>query len=260
MSGFESGEYRPLSGRNIIVTGAAQGIGAAIARSLAAKGAHVFACDLRAPDDTIGVIRDEGGRASGGICDIGDGQAVGRFVSETLETAGTIEGLVNNAAIFSALRPTPFEEISSEEFDRVLHINVRGTFEVIKAVIPAMRKQQYGKIVNIASSTVFKGPPLLLHYVSSKGAVLAMTRALAREVGKDGVGINCVAPGLTLSEGVMATGNLPPERIHADVLTRCFAREQTPDDLTGIVGFLLSSESDFMTGQTVVVDGGSMLH
>ena len=256
----ESEQLRPLSGRTIIVTGAAQGIGAAIASSLALKGAHVRVCDLQSPEKTLALIADEGGQASGGICDISDGKSVERFVNDTVECCETIDGLVNNAAVFSTLRPTPFEEISSEEFDRVLHVNVRGTFEVIKAVIPSMRNQQYGKIVNIASSTVFKGPPLLLHYVSSKGAILAMTRALAREVGPDGVCVNCVAPGLTMSDGVKDTGNLPPERIHADALTRCFVREQTPDDLTGIVGFLLSSESDFMTGQTVVVDGGSMLH
>lgn len=249
-----------LSGRNVIVTGGAQGIGATIAKSIAMKGAHAWVCDLRPPDDTVGAIRGMGGQATGGICDIADGESVGRFVAEMLDSAGGIHGLVNNAAVFSTLRPTPFEEITSDEFDRVLHVNVRGTFEVIKAVVPTMRKQQYGKVVNIASSTVFKGPPLLLHYVSSKGAVLAMTRALAREVGGDGICVNCVAPGLTLSDGVKDTGNLPPERIQADVLTRCFAREQTPEDLSGVVGFLLSSDSDFMTGQTVVVDGGSMFH
>jgi NAD(P)-dependent dehydrogenase (short-subunit alcohol dehydrogenase family) len=260
MQKSESDQTRPLAGRNIIVTGAAQGIGAAIASSLATKGAHVRVCDLRSPEDTVDLITAAGGHASGGICDISDSGSVVSFVAETLDRCGTIEGLVNNAAVFSTLRPTPFEEISSEEFDRVLHVNVRGTFEVIKAVVPTMRRQHYGKIVNIASSTVFKGPPLLLHYVSSKGAILAMTRALAREVGPDGVGVNCVAPGLTMSDGVKNSGNLPQERIDADALTRCFVRKQTPEDLTGIVGFLLSSESDFMTGQTVVVDGGSMLH
>jgi NAD(P)-dependent dehydrogenase (short-subunit alcohol dehydrogenase family) len=253
-------QSQPLVGRTIIVTGAAQGIGAVIARSLAAKGAQLRLCDQRAPDETVTSIADAGGQASGGICDIAESESVQRFVDETVERCGSIEGLVNNAAIFSELRPTPFEEISSAEFDRVLSVNVRGTFEVIKAVIPAMRRQHYGKIVNIGSGTVFKGSSLLLHYVSSKGAILAMTRALAREVGPDGVCVNCVAPGLTLSDGVKEAGNLPAERIHADALTRCFAREQTPEDLTGIVGFLLSAESDFMTGQTVVVDGGSQLH
>lgn len=249
-----------LSGRTVIVTGGAQGIGASIAKSLAAKGAHVAVADLQAPEATLSAIADAGGSGSGGVCDIADADSVRRFVAETISSRGRIEGLVNNAALFSSLRPSSFEEITSDLFDRVLQVNVRGTFEVIKAVMPTMRAQGYGKIVNIGSSTFFKGAPLLLHYVSSKGAVLAMTRALAREVGPAGIRVNCVAPGLTVSDGVKEAGNLPPERIHADAITRCLVREQEPEDLTGIVGFLLSPESDFMTGQTVVVDGGSMLH
>ena len=141
-----------------------------------------------------------------------------------------------------------------------MQVNVRGTFECIKAVVPIMRSQKYGKIVNIASGTVFKGTPMMLAYVSSKGAVIALTRAVAREVGRDGICVNCVAPGLTLSEGVKTNDDWSDEIIKSTNATRCLVRDQVPDDLTGIVGFLLSSESDFMTGQTVVVDGGSVMH
>ena len=141
-----------------------------------------------------------------------------------------------------------------------MQVNVRGTFECIKAVLPIMRSQKYGKIVNIASGTVFKGTPMMLAYVSSKGAVIALTRAVAREVGRDGICVNCVAPGLTLSEGVKSSDDWSDEIIKSTTDTRCLVRDQTPEDLTGIVGFLLSSESDFMTGQTVVVDGGSVMH
>ena len=249
-----------LQGRTILITGAAQGIGAAIARSVASKGANVSIADLRSPDEVVNELVRLGHRALGTVCDITDATAVGRFIDASLAEFGSIEGLVNNAAMFSALRPTPFTEISSDEFDRVMQVNVRGTFEVLKTAVPVMRTMGYGKIVNIASSTFFKGAAYLLHYVSSKGAVIAMTRALAREVGPDRICVNCVAPGLTMSDGVLQTGNLPRERIEADLITRCLAREQLPEDLTGIVAFLLSAESDFMTGQTVVVDGGSMLH
>ena len=250
-----------LSGRTIIITGAAQGIGAVYAKSLAAEGARIAVCDLNAPDATVAAITEAGGEAFGTLCDISNGSSVAAFVSETVEKFGTIHGLVNNAAMFASLSPKPFEEISSEEFGRVLDINVRGTFEVVKAVTPTMRANGYGKIVNIGSGTTFKGTPMLLQYVSSKGAVLAMTRSLARELGEWGIRVNCVAPGLTLSEGVRdSEEHFPRDMIAMDASSRCIVREQVPDDLTGTVGFLLSAESDFISGQTVVVDGGSILH
>ncbi|WP_428394343.1 SDR family NAD(P)-dependent oxidoreductase [Lichenicoccus sp.] len=249
-----------LSNRVVIVTGGAQGIGAAYAKALATEGARVSVCDLQPPDATVMAIKDAGGDAIGSICDVTNQQAAGRLAQETVERFGTIDGLVNNAALFAALRPKRFEEIASDEFDRVLQVNVRGTFECIKAVLPVMRRQHYGKIVNIASGTVFKGTPMMLHYVSSKGAVIALTRAIARELGQDGICVNCVAPGLTLSEGIKNSEDYPQEMVRATVLSRCLVRDQTPEDLTGVVGFLLSSESDFMTGQTIVVDGGSVMH
>lgn len=249
-----------LSNRTVIVTGGAQGIGAAYAKALAAEGARISVCDLHSPDATVAAIRDAGGDAIGCVCDITDAAAVARLVHDTTEKFGTIDSLVNNAALFATLRPRPFEEFGSDEFDQVLRVNVRGTFECIKAVLPTMRLQKYGKIVNIASGTVFKGTPMMLPYVSSKGAVIALTWAVAREVGRDGICVNCVAPGLTLSEGVIDNENFPGEMMKGNVMTRCLARDQMPEDLTGVVGFLLSAESDFMTGQTVVVDGGSVMH
>lgn len=249
-----------LAGRCVIVTGAAGGIGAVFAHALAAEGARVGLCDLRAPDATVAAIRESGGEALGMVCDVTDAAAVARLVAATGERFGPVDGLVNNAAVFAALTPRPLEEIGSEEFDRVLRVNVRGTFECIKAVLPGMRRRGYGKIVNIASGTVFKGAPMMLPYVSSKGAVIALTRSVAREAGPSGVRVNCLAPGLTRSEGLLGRADYPEAYFEEVARTRCLARAQQPEDLTGAMVFLLSAESDFMTGQTVVVDGGSVMH
>lgn len=247
-----------LSGRAVVVTGGAQGIGAAIATSLAADGAYVAIADLQSPDKTVAAIQDSGGEAYGGVCDVVDPDSVGRFVDEVLNRCDGIQGLVTNAALFTSLQPRPFETIPSEEFDRVLSVNVRGTFEVIRAVAPAMRRQGHGSIVTVSSGTVFKGIPMWLHYVSSKGAIIALTRALARELGSDGVRVNCVAPGLTLSEGVLDHAESFPQGLRdTNIASRCLQRQQTPDDLTGVMSFLLSKDSDFITGQTLIVDGGS---
>jgi NAD(P)-dependent dehydrogenase (short-subunit alcohol dehydrogenase family) len=248
-----------LSGRSVIVTGAAQGIGAAYAKAIAAEGGRVTVSDILAPDVTVNAIRESGGEAIGVVCNIVDTEAVARMVAITEEAFGSVQGLVNNAALFATLPKQPFEEIDSADFDKVMTVNVRGTFECIKAVMPAMRRRGYGKIVNIASGTVFKGAPSMLAYVTSKGAVVAMTRAVAREVGGVGVRVNCLAPGLTMSEGI-ASNEAFVKRGSSTVASRCIQRHQLPEDLTGSVVYLLSADSDFMSGQTIVVDGGAVMH
>ena len=245
-----------LSDRTIIVTGAAQGIGASYARAIATEGAHVAICDVLDPSE---IAREIGDAAWGGIADVADPKSIATFVSAVLERFGRIDGLVNNAAIFASLKPKPFEQIESDEFDRVLQVNVRGTFECVRAVLPAMRTRGYGKIVNISSGTVYKGLPGMAHYVASKGAVIALSRVMARELGRDGIRVNCVAPGFTLSEGVRdweAVSGLSA----LNVGSRCLPRDQMPEDLNGTITFLLSADSDFITGQTLAVDGGSVMN
>jgi NAD(P)-dependent dehydrogenase (short-subunit alcohol dehydrogenase family) len=193
-------------------------------------------------------------------CDVTDGKAVGRLVQVTEKAFGGVQGLVNNAALFGTLPLKRIDDIASEEFDRVMSVNVRGSFECVKAVLPVMRRQRYGKIVNVASGTVFKGTPMMLHYVASKGAIVTMTRSVARECGDDGIRCNCLAPGLTMSENVRSNPAWAEAIVKANIASRCIKREATPDDLLGTLVFLLSAESDFMTGQTLVVDGGSVTH
>src|ERR1700722_1394219 len=181
-----------LNGTAAIVTGAAQGIGATYAKALAAEGARVSLCDVDAPDSVVKEIHAAGGEAIGRVT---DAQAVAALVRATDEAFGGVQVLVNNAALFGKIAMKPFSEITSAEWDRVMTVNTRGPFEGVKAVHPVMKRQHYGKIINISSGTVFKGTPLMLHYVTSKGAIVGMTRALARELGEDGICVNAIAPG-----------------------------------------------------------------
>jgi NAD(P)-dependent dehydrogenase (short-subunit alcohol dehydrogenase family) len=246
-----------LKGRVAIVTGAAQGIGAQYAKALAAEGAAVSLVDLDDPSPAAEALLVDGGQALALRADVTDPTAVKEMAMKTLERFGAIDILVNNAAIFGTLARKPFEQIDSSEWDRVMAVNVRGVFECTKAVVPTMRRRKYGKIVNIASGTVFKGSPQLLHYVTSKGAVVAMTRCLANELGKDGIRVNTLAPGLTLSENVRA--NWSESYIRANAASRALKTEATPEDLLGTLIYLCSQDSDFMTGQVLVVDGGAVM-
>ena len=248
-----------LDGKCIIVTGAAQGIGAVYAKAIAAEGASVIVSDIIDASQVVLQINERGGRAISVPCDVARAASVESMVRAAETAFGSVHGLVNNAALFAALPKKPIEDITSDEFDKVMAVNVRGSFECLKAVLPIMKRQQYGKIVNIASGTVFKGSPNLLSYVASKGAVVAMTRAAAREVGRHGVRVNCIAPGLTMSEGVVNSEDYK-DRGRSTVESRCLQREQLPEDLTGALIYLLSTESDFVTGQTIVVDGGAVMH
>ena len=251
---------RRIEDRVAIVTGAAQGIGATYAKAMAKEGASVVIADLDDGQPVVDKIRAEGGEAFNLVTDVSDETSAANMVSETVDRYGKVDILVTNAAIFGKLQAKPFNEISVEEWDTLMAVNVRGVFICVKAVVGQMRKQQYGKIINIASGTLFKGTPYMLHYVTSKGAVLAMTRCLAREVGDDGICVNALAPGLVMSENVLAQENFDDAAVDANTATRALKRRQVPHDLVGAMLFLASSDSDFMTGQCMVVDGGSVNH
>jgi NAD(P)-dependent dehydrogenase (short-subunit alcohol dehydrogenase family) len=248
-----------LDGRVAIVTGAAMGLGAAYARGLAAEGAKVSLCDLNDASAVVDAIRAAGGEAIATRTDVRSPESVAALVAATETAFGGVHVLVNNAAISASIPSRPFEQIPSDEWDQVMRVNAGGTFECAKAVVPIMRRQGYGKIVNITSTTAFKGVPGIMHYTASKGAIIAMTRVMARELGPDNICVNCIAPGLTPTESVMANPD-HHAKVAAAPASRALKRAQTPQDLVGAVVFLASAESDFITGQTLPVDGGVVLH
>jgi NAD(P)-dependent dehydrogenase (short-subunit alcohol dehydrogenase family) len=236
-----------LDGKVAIVTGGARGIGAAIAKGLSAEGAAVVIADLEPPD--------------GGIrCDVSSEADVAAMAEKTLSRHGRIDVLVNNAGLYASLAMRPFDEIPLDEWRQVMEVNVASMFLTCRAAVPVMREQGGGKIVNISSGTPFRGVPFLLHYVTSKGAIVAFTRALAKELGKDGIHVNCVAPGFTMSDGVKAHPEVVEKLRDASIAARTIQRDQVPEDVVGAVVFLCTPAADFITGQTMVIDGGQFFH
>ena len=251
-----------LEERVAIVTGGGKGIGKHYCKGLAAEGAAVVVAeiDAGAAEITAAELRAAGHRAMEVPTDVSDEASVKAMVARTRETFGRIDILVNNAAVFASVGFThaPHDQISVEEWDRMFAVNVRGVWLCCREVIPHMRAQGHGKIINVASGTAWKGTPNMLHYVTSKAAVAGLTRALAREVGgTTGICVNTIAPGQTESE-TYAPSVTPATRERA-LRERIIQRPEYPEDLVGTVLFLASSASDFITGQTIHVDGGSVL-
>jgi NAD(P)-dependent dehydrogenase (short-subunit alcohol dehydrogenase family) len=246
-----------LEGSAVLVTGGAAGLGLAYARRFLREGAYVFVADIVDPSEAVERLA-AGDRAAGCRVDVAAAPSVTSMVEAAHRRFGRIDVLVNNAAVFATLKPQSFDAIPEEEWDRVMAVNVRGMWNCVKAVAPVMRAQKAGRIVNVASAIVAKGTPFLLHYVASKGAVIAMTRALARELGDDGIAVNAVAPGLILSDTVRANPDVTGFQSAAVLQSRAFKRDALPEDVEGAVVFLASPDSAFMTGQTLVVDGGSV--
>lgn len=248
-----------LRGAAVIVTGAAQGIGAELARGLAAIGAGVALADIADPEPAARMIADAGGRVVAVQVDVASEADCRRMVERTLAAFGRLDGLVCNAALFSGLPAQGYDEIPIEAWDRVMAVNVRGPWLCARAAVPAMEKAGGGSIVMISSNRVFQGFPMLLHYDASKGAVLAMARSLARELGPKKIRVNTVAPGLTMSEGVLARPGIA-ERAAAIARSRALGRDQQPQDLVGAVAFFLGRGSAFVTGQSLIVDGGGIMN
>jgi NAD(P)-dependent dehydrogenase (short-subunit alcohol dehydrogenase family) len=245
-----------MHGKVAIVTGAAQGIGRAIAEGLSAVGARIVVADLQGADEAAASFPD----GVGVTADVANEADVQRLVDQVVDRCGTIDVLVNNAGVYASLEMRPFDEIPLDEWRKVMDVNVASMFLTCRAVVPVMREHGGGKIVNISSGTPFRGVPFLLHYVTSKGAIVAFTRALAKELGKDNVLVNCVAPGFTMSAGVQAHPEVIEKLRDVSVAARTIQRDQLPEDVVGAVVFLCGAGSDFITGQSIVIDGGQTFH
>src|SRR2546427_1018178 len=244
-----------LEGRVSIVTGGAQGIGRAYCLELAAEGSAVVVADLLDGSPVVDEIVAGGGDALASRVDVSDPDSTRAMAVAAVERFGRIDALVNNAAYFKQAKRGPFTDIGVDEWDRAFNVNVRGTWLCCRAVYPYMRRNGYGKIINVSSNTPFKGVPGFLHYTSSKAAIIGLTRALAREVGADNIAVNTVAPDFIPDEEMARTRAVEAQIV---IGQRCFPRTQTPEDMVGIVVFLAGPGSDFITGQSLLVNGGAL--
>ncbi len=238
-----------------IITGGGGKLGKVYALAFAREGAKLCLPDVAGADHVVKAINDSGGEAMSVSCDVSDEGSVKAMVEATVKRFGGVDILVNNAAYFMTVKKGPFWEMEVDEFDKAMAVNVRGVWLCTKAVFPHMKDRSKGKIVNVSSGVALNGNPNYIHYVSSKGAVISMTRAMARELGDYGICVNSIAPGFVVTEG----REVDPEYEKRRNQIRCFKRTQVESDVVGTVLFLASSESDFMTGQCLSIDGGTHL-
>lgn len=245
-----------LQGQVAIVTGGSQGIGLAIADGLAAAGARIVIADLKGADEAAAAYPD----GVGLTVDVSSEDDVASMAAETVDRCGRVDILINNAGLYASLPMRPFEQIPVDEWRQVMDVNVLSMFLCCRAVVPLMKDRGTGRIVNISSGTPFRGVPFLLHYVTSKGAIVAFTRSLAKELGAMGVFVNCVAPGFTISDGVKGQPEVLEALSEVSVAARTIKRDQVPEDVAGAVVFLCGPGAEFITGQTMVIDGGQFFH
>lgn len=245
-----------LKDKVAIITGGARGIGRCFATRFVKEGARVVIADVIDASDTISMIKNMGGEGLGITMDVSNEKSVLGMSKQVIEEYGKIDILINNAGIVGDKLRKPFYEISEEEWDRMMSVNAKGMFLCAKSVFPHMKKQGKGKIINLCSTAVFKGVPNFIHYVSSKGAIAAFTRSLAREVGEYGINVNAIAPGFTISE---IFENSPENYKESRVIERSIRKDEKPEDLEGTAVFLASNDSDFITGQIIAVDGGAIM-
>ena len=243
-----------LENKVAVVTGAATGIGAALAQGLATTGARVIGIDVTpvtdSQDTSVEYVQ----------CDLTDPQSVERVFADIQSRHGGVDILINNAALASEIKPRPFDQITPEDWTHIMTVNTLMPFLCSRAVVGHMREQQWGRIVNLTSATVFLGTPFNLHYIASKGAVAVMTRALAKELGTDGINVNAIAPGMTITDGIQHNPAYSKEMLAGTVKARALQREEKPEDLVGACLFLVGEGADFMTGQILTVDGGVAFH
>jgi NAD(P)-dependent dehydrogenase (short-subunit alcohol dehydrogenase family) len=251
---------KALAGKVAIVTGGAKGIGFAVAADLAARGAAIVIADLAGAEAAAARLREAGHHGIGLRVDVASEADTAILAEMTTAEFGGIDILINNAGIYSTIEPRPFEEIEPAEWRRVMEVNTLGIFLACRAVLPALKARGGGRIINISSGVAFKGNPWMAHYVASKGAVVSLTRALATELGRYKILVNSVAPGFTLSDGVLENATLVERVREPSTRTRVLAREMTPADLVGAIAFLAGPDAAFITGQTIVVDGGAYYH
>ncbi len=248
-----------MAGKTAIVTGAARGLGRAYAEALAKEGANVVVGDLRDCGETVSAIEAVGGTALGVHLDVTDMASAQAMADAAMETFGRIDALVNNAALYADMKGGRFDSLEPAEWQKMMDVNITGIWHCCKAVIGPMRSQSSGSIVNISSLAAVYGFPFGVHYAMSKGAVIGMTRAMAREVGRDWIRVNAVAPSAVMTEG---TKEFFGERLHkaANVIAQgqALQRNLEAEDLVGTIVYLASDASKFVTGQTIMVDGGTV--